>query len=187
MPNTVATVSCRTPRVSNVFMIRQLSDFGVITSSSSGATYGASYFTLNNLDQVTTVTSLFDQYRIVCVKVRFVAQQNALGSAAGGMLYTVLDYDDGSALTSIAQARQYATCTETPPYMSVERVFCPGIQVGADSGGSLVDAVSSRNQWLDCGAPAVKHFGVKWALSTSSVTASWQQFVEIYVELRQVR
>jgi hypothetical protein len=134
-------------------------------------TYPALYNTalnyqLASLDQVNTYTALFDQYRIdevqVTLRPTFNVGIQGLGTPSP-IIYTVIDYDDSSALGTIAAFRQYNNCTETQ-FETVVRSFKPHAAMAAYT-GTFVGFANEESPWLDCSSTTIQHYGYKFAIA----------------------
>lgn len=124
-------------------------------------------YTLNDLDQVTTFTALFDQYRIRKIQVTFrpaynmAMLQTSPFSGATTYNYHVIDQDDATALTD-AQLRQYDTCQVHTNVQQFTRTFTPRIASAAYSGAFSSFANLSSNTWIDVASPSVQYYGTKF-------------------------
>lgn len=157
--------------IGGVYTTRKLSGgTSQIIQSPTVGVYGTINFQLQN--QVTDYGSLaavFDQYRILAVEVVFrpQAQASAPTAASKGFLYTVLDYDDSSALTSIGQAEAYENCIATEVWQSQRRCLKPRAALAAYS-GTFVSYANVEAPWIDCTSNAVQHYGIKYAIDVGN-------------------
>jgi hypothetical protein len=178
------------PNLSNkVYRVRQIIDIGTIIQSTAVQTGGIA-FTLSSLDQASTFTSLFDQYKIAYAKVKFRPVYNMVSpnitTAVPPLLYTVIDYDNAAAPGSIAQMRQYNTVKETK--FSVDHVRClqPRVATAAYI-GSTPTGFANQIAWIDCASSAVSHYGVKWLITAAGSGTSffqWSVEIELFLEFR---
>jgi len=158
-----------------------------ISSSTSNPIFGSVSVSASQIDQIASFQTIFDQYRIDQVEVWLTPQISASVSNATGMLYTVIDYDDASNLTTLGQAQDYATCVTGPAKNGHFRRFVPHMAMAA-YGGSLFNAYTNvRPQWIDMASPAVPHYGVKVALSTASAIYVYDLTIRLSVSFRCVR
>jgi hypothetical protein len=120
-----------------------------------------SYQLANMLGQADYV-AVFDSFRILEVEVVIrPSVTTGTSSVQTPTVYTVIDYDDVSALTTAAAFREYSNL-EMTQYETVVRKFVPTVQdVALNNGGSLTGYNTVFAPWIDCGTPSVDHFGFK--------------------------
>jgi hypothetical protein len=110
--------------------------------------------------------TLFDQYRIIECDAVFRPKQNVtfdgVATAYSQPLYIVTDFDDSTALTSVAQATQYDSCIQLEAYQSCRRSFVPMCNAPTFTGGTFSAATPLPAPWIDLAYPSVQHYGLKW-------------------------
>ncbi len=184
----VVTISTRIPKVTEYTVVRGIQNASITASSSTQ--FPTYYFSLSNAN---VGSGFFDQYRIPAVRFCIRAQQNAIGLTTNAnttvtSLYCVIDYDDDTALASIAAAQSYSSCLVLPPGQSCSRTFRPHLALAAYQ-GAFTGYVNESNQWIDSASNDVRHYGVK--LVVPGVTAaqtqlqSWDVSIEYFIELRK--
>jgi hypothetical protein len=193
---TYETRSCSIPRMPQVFVFRQTEE-STITASNSGAVTSQFQVALSSYDNVTPLTALFDQYRVDCVRYSIVPQQNAVGLFTNSTtsytpLYCVIDYDDGTGLSSTANARAYDNLIELGAGESLCRVFAPRVQEGVNNASGTAGGIGIRGpQWIDCASTSVLHYGIKVLVpqvtAAQTLLPSWNVFVEIYTSFTGIR
>lgn len=127
--------------------------------------FAALSFTLGDLPQYTTLTSLFDQYRFEEVEFWLAPQVSSAPSGTSGQLFTVVDYDDATALTTVNQANEYTTCVTGPLKNGHYRRIVPRMAVAAFAIGVFTSFTNVGPQWIDAASPSVQHYGIKIACS----------------------
>jgi hypothetical protein len=151
-------------------------------------------FSLNDLDDVSNYTSVFDQYRIDAVVFRILPMQNAIGLSTNSTtttcrLYCVVDYDDAAVLPSEATARAYESSILVPPGEECFRTFQPHQAVGAYGGSAFGNYTNVVNQWNDCNSPSTQHYGVKIFVTPATTgqtqLQSWSIEREYYISFRK--
>lgn len=193
---TYSTISCPRPRAGGNYIFRQIIDGAQIQANPTG--FGFAYsWKVSQLDGISSMGSLFDQYRILAVDFHIVPDQNALQVATLSTnqwvpLYCVIDYDDSTVPTSAAYTRQYNNCIELQPGESLQRRFQPRAEAAViDSTSTTVNALSIGDTWMDIAQTNVPFRGIKiWSPSTvagQTSLQSWSVFTEVFVELRAVR
>jgi hypothetical protein len=128
-------------------------------------TFLAFNFSLDQLPQYTSFTTLFDQYKFSEVQVIIRPQYNANPMQVSGtnkvpLLYTVIDYDDNATPSTIAQLEEYGNC-QISEYETVSARFTPHMAIAAYDGSVFTSFANKTADWIDAAYPAVKHYGVK--------------------------
>lgn len=137
-------------------------------------------------------TSLYDQYRINKVVMKFVPKFNvsdidAAGTTGGNlaMVATCLDYDDDSipgAFSDVLE-RQNAKLHRSG---IITRTLKPCVNFNVSTGITAGNS-SRQSPWLDTQATAVPHFGVKIGITGVQVQQNYDIIVKYYLSFRQVR
>lgn len=153
--------------------------------------------TLADLPQASSWTAVFDQYRFEEIEIHLypfsseIVQQTALKDVPSPSQF-VLDFDDTSALASENAALEYDNVQTAMPYDAVQIRYKPAVapayyQSGAFSGYGVEP---SDLNWLDCGSPSIRHYGVKgWVGAfgaTSSAVGGWLVYGQYTVSFRNV-
>lgn len=163
---------------------------------------GSYYFSLSQLPQSSEFTALFDEYRIMAVRITFYPPTNTAWSVTGatsepqpiGEFYTAIDYDSIPTPTGTNDLLQYQTCKRTWFNRPHTRYFKPrasqyGLVDGAASNTGYTSL--SHKTWLDMATPTARYYGllVIWANSNSSTVR--QQLIRVtatyYIQCRLVR
>jgi hypothetical protein len=130
--HTFDTVSCTAPRIPNTYTFRGITNT-VLSVTSASAVNTVYSFSLNSLDNAITLSGLFDVYRIDAVRITFLPQTLSLNAAAvttySPPLHIVIDYDDATALSSEAEARQYDNDIVLTMGQSCSRMFAPRSEI----------------------------------------------------------
>jgi len=164
---------------------QMIAEGNLFTSSTTIPTFSATYFILNFLDQVTSLTNVFDQYRVNELEY-WIEPLPGAASGAGGFLYSVIDYDDASNLTSINQACDYTNVISSSASDGHYRRFKPHIAVAAYS-GTFTSFTNEDAQWIDSSSINVQHYGIKTACSTTTAAILYTIRVRVHFEMRNVR
>jgi hypothetical protein len=160
-----------------------------MSSSVSGTSYGNVNFILNLIDQYTSFTGLFDQYRIRMVETRFVPRVNMVAASAvtnTGQFVTVVDNDDSNNLTSFAQAEDYENAVTGTGYQAQTRTQVPHAALAAYS-GSFSSYANVASPWIDCTSPTVQHYGCKMAWTGTDQVYVMDITNRYWFEFRNVR
>jgi hypothetical protein len=148
---------------------------GAITTSTTIPSAGALTFILQDLPAYTELTALYDQYRIMKVKVEFIVT-GATNPLTGppGLILTALDYNDATTPASVNELVQYETVQSVPVGNYFERTLQPRSAVAAYS-GVFTSFANVYAQWIDTASSSVVHYGIKYyipAIATSVYTIS---------------
>jgi len=176
-----------------IYKYRQF--YGAVTTSvqlANANTYGSLQFNLAGLDNASAFETLFDQYRIDCVEVTFspLITMNVTPGIVFPRLYTVIDYDDYVAPTSLAYLRQYDSCIISPPGSGVVRTLCPASALAAYT-GTFTGYANRQRQWIDIASPTAQHYGIKFAIEAAltgqTVLQSYDIDIVTYISFKSVR
>lgn len=132
----------------------------VIQGTVPGDLTGAISVALNQFPDFVEFTSLFDEYRIEFLEFLLVP---VTGTNQGSPIYTVLDYDDSTPLTGVAQTLEYQTLMITQPGQFHKRSLIPRVDVAIYNGIASTGYGTRAHQWIDAGSPAIPHYGLKYA------------------------
>jgi len=145
-------------------------------------------FSLDQLAQYSTWTTLFDQYMIDTVQVIIRPQYNAIGlfvpsSVKIPLLYTVIDYDDNTAPTTLTQLKEYSNCNVSM-YETVVVQFSPHAALAAYDGSVFTSFANSTRTWIDAAYPGVKHYGVKMGVEGGQSGQTGLQTFDISIKYK---
>jgi hypothetical protein len=140
-------------------------------------------------DNLSALTSLFDQYRIDGLEVWIKPTNGPAGGVVSEVdLFTVLDYDGGT-ISNAAQANGYSTCIQSEFSDTQRRAFKPRIAYAAYS-GAFTSYANQQAGWIDCGSTGVLHYGLI-ALATPYTSVSgvanppqWDLQVRAHISFR---
>jgi len=159
------------------------------SSSATVTTYTASIFTVNFLDQITSLTGVFDQYKIEMVEVWLTPRCSVVidnATANMGTFHTVIDYDDNNLLTTIGQALDYTNVVVSSGSAGHYRRFVPHIAVAAYS-GTFTSFANETAPWIDAASPSVAHYGMKTAWTVTDIVYSYDLQVRLHSAWRNIR
>jgi len=169
-------------------------DKGTLTSTSGAEGLYSFNGTLSSLSEVSSFTSVFDQYRITRMVLHILpaVQLSTLASAAVpySYLYVVTDYDDSTNLASASLALNYQNLKIIAPGYGHTRSIMPHINgYTAEDPNVAQPAQSIPAPWLDCAQTAIAHYGFKCAVlqSTSTNISVWRVWIHYQVDFRMVR
>jgi len=169
---------------------------GGVSQAANLASNGALVFTIADISDSANFLAVFDEYRIIAVKCKFIPRQNAIPAGASatyipGYLVTALDFDD-SASVAIASLLDYNTAIETGAFEEVTRIFRPKISTATYGGGVLTNyqqiTPGGTEGWIDNSSTTVAHNGCKWAIragaAAQTLLSIWDIEETLYVQWR---
>lgn len=170
-------------------------------SQSASAYFKGLEFNADQLPNWSSLSALYDQYCITKVVLKFTPMINVnnvqplsgTSLVSPGILATVLDYDDPSNPTTLAELQQYQTFKSQPAisFQKHVRVFVPGTKVDVISfGGGSSQANTKKRLWLDCSHGNISHYGCKIYLDAqgnANAPAVYQVEGYMYIKFRNVR
>jgi hypothetical protein len=133
-----------------------------ISNGSSGLVETNFAFTVNQNPQYASWLGLFDQYAIPLVSIEFDSLTPPGQTYSPPVLYTALDFDNTSNISTIAAIEEYDTCeylTLAPEKRHLRSVR-PCTKLAAASGGGGTPGVSGPI-WCDSGVNNVYHYGIR--------------------------
>lgn len=152
--------------------------------------FGSSTIALNQLPNSNEFTSLYDQYRINGVSVRFVPRTSVSALAAGerGNFYSVIDYDDSVLPTSVNEMFERPNCKRTTSTSVHKRYFKPAIAVPMYKTAVAFGYGPKWKTWIDISNPEVPHYAIKWAIENwDSSPLVYDVYWKVYFQCKNVR
>jgi hypothetical protein len=158
--------------MNQVYRFTQMMSIAVNTSSTTLAVFYAQAFLASYIDQISSLTAVFDQYRIDEIEVWIIPRigvNNSSNTEDHGLFASVIDYDDYNSLTGFNQALDYTNVLVTNGKDGHYRRFKPHVAVAAYS-GAFTSFLNEESPWIDAASTGVQHFGLKTAwTATDSV------------------
>jgi len=151
-------------------------------------------FELSDVPNYTQFTQLYDQYRILAVKMEFVPE-NCYGPTASGAgvvtqvsapwLTTCIDLDDSSAPTSsIIQSHDTVKMHGVLNGNCVNkyvRWLEPQVAISAYQTGGFTGYIPKPKQWIDSNSAGVQHYGLKaWVFAPANSASYRVQVIATY-------
>jgi len=183
MPNLNAFIKSNQPYT----ITQELTIQVAFANSTASATFAGLNFLISNLDQTSALVNVFDQYRIQCIEVWLIPQElSNTGTYGTGLLYTVIDYDDANALTTIGQANDYTNVMVTTSNQGHYRRFVPHCAVAMFS-GAFTSYGNVAAPWIDASSTSVQHYGIKIACTAAGTAQNFNMQVRYHCQWRNVR
>lgn len=151
--------------------------------------YGAYAFSLNDVPNASEFTTLFDQYRINSVRYKIMPRGSSAEAGTNnnvGKIFSVLDYDDGVAPTSVDQLCQYPNMKTTRTTSDHVRSLRP-MFASTQYFTSTLSGYGARRGWLDCDYSAIPHYGIKYAIQGTAGAQVFDVLIEYSISFKGVR
>jgi len=159
-----------------------------LTTSTTLSVFVSINFIIGNLDQISSLSAVFDQYRIFEIEHWLIPRvfENLAKTDNQSLLNSVVDYDDSNNFTSFAQATDYTNVLTTSGAQGHYRKFTPHVAVASYS-GTFTSFTNVVAPWIDMASPSVQHYGIKLAhLPTDSVYV-YDEVTRYHVQFRNIK
>lgn len=143
---------------------------GLLRQSTATDVFASFAFALADIPNITSLSALFDQYRIDRIQFRLRSRNPALfmmNQASPNYSATcpliVLDRDDNSAPSTLSELKQYDNCQVISSCDSIDIIFEPSTAVALYAGGvfSGYKVETDSDGWVDMANTTVPHYGLK--------------------------
>jgi len=145
-----------------------------IVTSTTGAVFRSFAFSASECTDIAEMSAVFDQYRLDRVDIRIVPNVTELLTSTPnlGRNYSVIDFDDANAFTSMTDPLDYNNCLAWEITDPICITLRPRLALAAYAGGVFNGFTNRGPMWIDAASPAVEHYGVKLAFGsmTTSIT-----------------
>ena len=170
----------------NISQLVGVQDFGV-------------FFTLDQTPNAAAFGTLFDQYRIRKVVLKFLPQTQFVSTpdtlaapAASGALVYVTDQDDATPLTSLNAYLEYDECMmhQSHDQRPIIKTIYPKLAGSAYRGAFTGYTNLPNTTWLDMANRDIQYYGCKFRVeprATSGCTQIWRVFADFYIEFKHFR
>lgn len=189
--NYKATVPRQIDSKYQVHLIKRTKQLDRIDSNTGADKLGAYSFRLQDLVNYTEFTSLFDQYRINAIKIKFIPQVQQIYSDPtvqknSGIFYHAVDYDEANVPASVDDLLQYENLRVENPLSVFTLYFKPHVANALYAGAFT--AYGNTQQWIDSNSPDVQHYGHKYCW-TQTVAADLNLIpvATFYLAFRKVK
>lgn len=152
-------------------------------TSAAVTTFVGFGFVISAMDQISPLTSLFDQYCIPLIEAWLVPEPQD----ADGQFASVIDYDDATALTTFAQALDYTNVVSTDVTTAHYRKWVPHVAMAAYGGGVFTSFANVTSPWIDAASTGVVHYGLKTAATVSNIPQTYDLLLRIHSKWRNLR
>lgn len=159
------------------------------TTGAGAAILAGNWLALGSLNNSTEFTTLFEQYKLTHMKVRFMLTQDPAGpSPSTGFvprIWYVSDKNNATAPASINELREQSgvRCRMLNPYRPVVLNFKPYVQSEVNGGNAVSP---KRSPWLSTSGSSIAHNGWKFAIDTLPTGYKLEQEVTVYLSCRNI-
>jgi len=157
-----------------------------LVSSTSITVFGNASFDAADLDQISALTALFDQYRIVEIEAWLVPQSQPATGDDNGELASVIDYDDAVNLSSFGSALDYENVVVSNGAAGHYRRWKPHAAMAAYS-GAFTSYANVESPWIDAASTGVLHYGLKFAITATTSAQQYDLVYRLHTEWRNFR
>jgi hypothetical protein len=165
---------------------QQVLQQGFHTTSTTLTVFTGTGFVISSLDQISSLTAIFDQYRITCIEIWLIPDTNANNSTNAGEIMTVIDYDDAGNSITPTTALDYQNVQVGKCADGHYRKFVPHVAVAAYS-GAFTSFCNEVSPWIDSSSTGVIHYGLKVASTTTTSAIAYDLMYRVHCEFRNVR
>jgi len=159
-----------------------------LVSSASVPVLATSSFSVNSLDQVGSLTAVFDQYRITEIEVWLTPRLSSVTSASAnvGMLASAIDYDDSGTPSSFTALLDYVNAVISSGVEGHYRRWRPHAAIAAYA-GAFTSYANVESPWIDAVSTGVQHYGLKTAITVTDTVYTFDLFFRLHTEWRNIR
>jgi len=161
---------------------------GYFITSSSTPSFQTVAFSLNTFVNYTDLVGVFDQYRILEAELWLMPRVGQITSSAsydGGLLTTVIDYDNSATPPNTDALLQYANSITDVGGHGHYRKWKPHAALAAYSGASSSFA-NVTSPWCDCASPGISHYGFKAGCTVTDQSYTYDLEVRALIQFRNV-
>lgn len=158
------------------------------TTSTTNPTYTSITVSFAQVDQVSALSAVFDQYKILEVECFITPKTSAdIASSRNAQYVTVLDFDDSTNLTSFASAGDYVSAVFAPQTNGTVRRFVPRVAQALYAPSAFTSFGNSSPMWIDTASSNVAHYGVKLAALPVTASQVFDLQIRMKIAFRSVR
>lgn len=178
----------KTLKNEQIYEMAHMVTFTPISSStlvSVSTAYGPS---IAGIGDISSLTAVFDQYRIVMIEMWFIPRIMGVTAATAqpGLFATVLDFDDNNVLSSFQQALDYQNVVVSSGAEGHYRKWKPHCAMSAYAGAFGAFA-NVESPWIDAASTSVNHYGCKTEWQATDVVYTMDVVGRFTVQWRNVR
>lgn len=145
-------------------------------------------FNVNSLINSSAFSALFDQFRLIGIKIMFFPAFVAGGGYPPSFpIYSAIDYDDTNS-TAISALLQYDTLKVANSECYWERSLIPRAALAVYGGSTFTNyGTASPAQWIDAGSINTPYYGLKVGTAATNGTCTINYVVQYTMQFRNLR
>jgi hypothetical protein len=169
-------------------MVQSTINLAFITLSTSLNVYATKQWSPStDIDQWSSLALVFDQYRISKIEATLRPDFSVGVTTANlGQTTTVIDFDDGTALTG-NQALDYTNAVTSSSESCQYRCFQPSVASAVYSGSAFTAFSNVPGPWIDTTSGNTLHYGLKTMSTVCSSALTLDLISRIHIEFRNCR
>lgn len=142
-----------------------------VSTSTSGSSFGATFFTLALFDTGAEIKAMFQEYRIIELEIKFVpttrVASNGTPSINTGNFHTVIDYHNANVPISFAELDEYKSLQVVQTGLYVTRTFSPRTLFLVYGGVTPAYCTQTCMRWMSTDYNDAEYYGIKWGLGAN--------------------
>lgn len=156
---------------------------GAISSGTTGDSFYAKAFSLNDFAGSTSYLTVFDQYRFDQLEVWLEPANGTTSDTFYPLLITCVDLDDANLPSTINQVEDHQQSLSGEGQAGRYHKWNPHMAVAAYS-GAFTSYKNEPAGWIDSASPSVQHYGFKAATYSNGFVWSYQLTVRALISFR---
>lgn len=166
------------PKVTKIKRMVAVNNLTAASNTSTYAAFGSASFAITDVPNYSDFTNLFDQFRIVKIKLDFFPRLTGNTSNALPAMYSIfhiaVDHTDVSTPTSVNDLFQYDNHKTVQAYKPFSLTFTPAASAAYYGTTTALGYGPKAGSWIDSKAGAsTAHYGIKWGWECNNATATY--------------
>lgn len=167
-----------------------------LSFNNASTNIGAYVFTIGDLPNVSEFSSLFDEYLITGIQIKFIPDITGNDATPIGSVvqlpnfFTVIDHDDNTAPANLNELLQYQSLRMTRAHLLHKRYLKPMVSNAIYKSGLTSGYGSIKAQWCDFVNTDIAHYGLKYCMDpmwNNATAIKYQVIATYYFKCRGVR
>ena len=160
----------------------------VVTANGVAPAYYGKYFTIGELDNFSSLSAVFDQYRITKIDCWLLPSITNVtdGTQTVPEIYSAVDIDDGATPASVSQLYQYESTVASKALCGHYHSWVPRASLAAYGTAGFVSSANVVSPWIDCSSSSVQHYGIKVAITAGSPPIKYDLIFRIHADFQSL-
>lgn len=189
----------RRPIRSPIYNYKQTVELPNITvpASTNAFFFARSFSLLDIIDNASPLVQLYDNYRIMAIKLTIYPQYNTYNANVATVsipeIFTVVDFNDDTAPTNVQELYSYQNLKRRQAIRPHQRYFKPRARITgiSDGGTNTATMLVNHNAWMNSTNTNINYFAIKGAVSfgstTNTIAQSYRVVCTYYVQFKNVK